>query len=251
MDWIKPPTDNLYKFVFIAGLLVAGFAVYWRYKVAESMSALNGDFDKDYIELVVGHNTLLLPFASTVPFAQLPIEEEELDPCTADLAKERRKAIEKMNKMKDQLMCVAQPMPGATLKKRFQLPEIKKQIMQRNSLDEATYAKYVDEQKESDLEKNQALCAQQAIAGLVKWSTVRGELTDAFDQMTAYREAARESTFGIWVGLVFAAIGGTFWFLRVQRYQDRVLWMQTQPAEAKPSHNGRHVARPHASIRPR
>ena len=53
MEWIKPPTDNLYKFIFVAGLLFAGWSLYEHSKAGEKANSLQEQYSKDRINLIV------------------------------------------------------------------------------------------------------------------------------------------------------------------------------------------------------
>ena len=58
MEWLKPPTDNLYKFVFVAGLLIAGFAVYWLYRISDSANELGTKYISDLTTFEVAYDGL-------------------------------------------------------------------------------------------------------------------------------------------------------------------------------------------------
>jgi hypothetical protein len=190
MSIIQPPTDNLYKFMAISGLLIFGFFLVWPtlqiFQLSRETIQLQGEMDALDVEVDIISESI----------TNLKKEDALLEKRTADL----RKRVQNLATL-----------PKKVLKSKGINIEAESDRLHQ---DEITIIKKAEELRE----KNDLLRIKN-----VELITKRKLLESA---LAHFRTEVIMLFVGAIVGLLLSTWGFWLWYFRVQRFQDMIIRKQ-------------------------
>ncbi len=241
MDLPHAPTDSIYKWSAIAGVMAVLFCGYVKYDAYRQNATLAADFLKKEVDRTL---ETMPRFSSNLASDKLgleppmvyPIGEVEMLPPVVSLGSvaEREAYWAKTEKL-DALFQQrgAQPYLEDVMQQYFARADVKSAYTKILGMSEADFFQMARATTLSAFEKQTRSEREFYFDLHVDMKRHQVALQSLWQQVDNYNSVDRLSNFGIAGGLFFIVGGFRLWWTRVQRYQDVILKADAQDAEAR------------------
>lgn len=224
MEFLKPPTDNLYKFAFVGGLLLSGLSVYESSENHHSNQLAIDQYNKVYSHFLLGYRSLMTtatPIAAiTAPLAN-HADWQLMDLTKSDAVSKLSDSLKSLEDVDKQLLELSVQRPPAVLRKLWLSPatrEMSKKILGFDS--DKDFEKFVSDQTDAQI-------VGYAVAFLKEIKPVQSQVAELKAISLSVAQTLRDRDESIFNLLILLAIGGfvaglglAAWFYRYQRFQD-------------------------------
>jgi hypothetical protein len=228
MDIVKPPTDNLYKFAAITGLLVAAASYYLPSSYEYEFRLAERDGMKEAAAAVCEYETLVMLAGGFEAFKRAQDAKGDNRPpymITDDKGVRAQWRSIFKTETETLLQISVFPKAGSETDREFWMEQI--------GISKDAYDKVLEQQASGEANTELDHIVMGAAALRPKLLRAQIEVHKLWDMMDSMNKRWSMGRWGMGLGLVVGACGFIAWYRRVQRHQDTLLREEVKKSLAR------------------
>lgn len=243
MEYLKPPTDSLYKFLAIAGLVVFVLAIFLTEPYIADLTKQFNDIEREQVKTLAAWRVLYLqgmPIDQVPGYTNWTVRDAIEEPYPSD--EKRSELADRFEELREKALRMCNFPASNDENARGYWTHVL-----RLSVDE--YNKMVSDREGEHILSRTINSARKLLIDIEGLESLQ---TQQWGLKRQYGRARTFQWWGAWCGVFATAIGFYFWYFRIQRYEDAKLRSEAHEAdkttpkqESHPPAKAKHARRHH------